>query len=84
MSVAEAHWRMWTSAGGEFSKVGLALEACGNTLKAQNVTVKDLLPTSSAPIMAALSVSPSSNRRATSTCGRERPMLGAPPPRSNA
>jgi intracellular sulfur oxidation DsrE/DsrF family protein len=28
----------------EFAKAGLALAACGNTMKAQNVTVKDLLP----------------------------------------
>lgn len=26
------------------SKLGLALEACGNTMKAQNVTLQDLLP----------------------------------------
>ena len=29
---------------GEFAKAGLSLAACGNTMKAQNVTVKDLLP----------------------------------------
>ena len=29
---------------GEFSKAGLALHACGNTMKLQNVTLKDLLP----------------------------------------
>jgi len=28
----------------EFSKAGLELNACGNTMKAQNVTLKDLLP----------------------------------------
>jgi len=28
----------------EFSKAGLQLNACGNTMKAQNVTLKDLLP----------------------------------------
>jgi intracellular sulfur oxidation DsrE/DsrF family protein len=29
---------------GQFSKAGLELAACGNTMKSQNVTVKDLLP----------------------------------------
>jgi intracellular sulfur oxidation DsrE/DsrF family protein len=29
---------------GEFSKVGLAAQACGNSMKTQNVTLKDLLP----------------------------------------
>jgi intracellular sulfur oxidation DsrE/DsrF family protein len=29
---------------GQFSKGGLELAACGNTMKAQNVTLKDLLP----------------------------------------
>ena len=29
---------------GEFSKAGLELNACGNTMKAQKVTLKDLLP----------------------------------------
>jgi intracellular sulfur oxidation DsrE/DsrF family protein len=29
---------------GEFSKAGLELNACGNTMKGQNVTLKDLLP----------------------------------------
>jgi intracellular sulfur oxidation DsrE/DsrF family protein len=29
---------------GEFAKSGLALTACGNTMKAQKVTLKDLLP----------------------------------------
>jgi uncharacterized protein len=29
---------------GQFSKTGLELAACGNTMKAQNVTLKDLLP----------------------------------------
>jgi uncharacterized protein len=29
---------------GEFSKEGLELNACGNTMKAQKVTLKDLLP----------------------------------------
>jgi intracellular sulfur oxidation DsrE/DsrF family protein len=28
----------------QFSKAGLELAACGNTMKSQNVTVKDLLP----------------------------------------
>ena len=28
----------------EFSKAGLQLNACGNTMKAQNVTLKELLP----------------------------------------
>ena len=28
----------------EFAKAGLALNACGNTMKAQQVSVKDLLP----------------------------------------
>ncbi len=28
----------------EFSKVGLQLNACGNTMKAQNLTLSDLLP----------------------------------------
>jgi len=28
----------------EFAKAGLALNACGNTMKAQNMTLKDLLP----------------------------------------
>ena len=28
----------------EFSKAGLQLNACGNTMKAQNVTLKDLMP----------------------------------------
>ena len=28
----------------QFSKAGLAMAACGNTMKSQNVTVKDLLP----------------------------------------
>jgi uncharacterized protein len=28
----------------EFSKAGLALHTCGNTMKLQNVTLKDLLP----------------------------------------
>lgn len=29
---------------GQFSKVGIELAACGNTMKAQNVMLKDLLP----------------------------------------
>jgi intracellular sulfur oxidation DsrE/DsrF family protein len=29
---------------GEFAKDGVELAACGNTMKAQNVTLKDLLP----------------------------------------
>ncbi|MBR1123079.1 DsrE family protein [Bradyrhizobium lablabi] len=29
---------------GQFSKAGLELAACGNTMKSQNVTVQDLLP----------------------------------------
>jgi uncharacterized protein len=29
---------------GEFSKTGLELNACGNTMKAQKITLKDLLP----------------------------------------
>lgn len=29
---------------GEFSKDGIELAACGNTMKAQNVTLQDLLP----------------------------------------
>jgi intracellular sulfur oxidation DsrE/DsrF family protein len=29
---------------GEFSKAGLAAQACGNSMKTQNVTLKDLLP----------------------------------------
>ena len=29
---------------GEFSKAGLELNACGNTMKATNITLKDLLP----------------------------------------
>ena len=29
---------------GEFAKAGLALAACGNTMKAQQITLKDLLP----------------------------------------
>ena len=29
---------------GEFSKAGLEMAACGNTMKSQNVTVKELLP----------------------------------------
>ena len=29
---------------GEFSKAGLAAQACGNTMKTQNVTLKGLLP----------------------------------------
>jgi intracellular sulfur oxidation DsrE/DsrF family protein len=29
---------------GEFSKAGLELNACGNTMKAQKVTLQDLLP----------------------------------------
>jgi intracellular sulfur oxidation DsrE/DsrF family protein len=29
---------------GQFSKAGLELAACGNTMKAQNVSLKDLLP----------------------------------------
>ena len=29
---------------GQFSKAGLELAACGNTMKSQNVTLKDLLP----------------------------------------
>jgi intracellular sulfur oxidation DsrE/DsrF family protein len=29
---------------GQFSKSGLELSACGNTMKAQNVTLKELLP----------------------------------------
>ena len=29
---------------GHFSKAGLELAACGNTMKAQNITLKDLLP----------------------------------------
>ncbi len=29
---------------GQFAKEGLELAACGNTMKAQNVTLKDLLP----------------------------------------
>jgi intracellular sulfur oxidation DsrE/DsrF family protein len=29
---------------GEFSKDGIELDACGNTMKAQNITLADLLP----------------------------------------
>ena len=29
---------------GQFSKAGLELAACGNTMKSQNVALKDLLP----------------------------------------
>jgi intracellular sulfur oxidation DsrE/DsrF family protein len=29
---------------GQFARAGLELAACGNTMKSQNVTVKDLLP----------------------------------------
>jgi intracellular sulfur oxidation DsrE/DsrF family protein len=29
---------------GEFSKAGLGAQACGNTMKTQNVTLRDLLP----------------------------------------
>ena len=29
---------------GEFAKAGLAAQACGNSMKTQNVTLKDLLP----------------------------------------
>ena len=29
---------------GQFSKAGLELAVCGNTMKSQNVTLKDLLP----------------------------------------
>ena len=29
---------------GQFSKAGLELAACGNTMASQNVTLKDLLP----------------------------------------
>jgi uncharacterized protein len=29
---------------GEFAKTGLELNACGNTMKAQKITLKDLLP----------------------------------------
>jgi hypothetical protein len=29
---------------GQFSKVGMEMAACGNTMKSQNVTVKELLP----------------------------------------
>ena len=29
---------------GEFSKAGLAAQACGNTMKTQNIALKDLLP----------------------------------------
>ena len=29
---------------GQFSRAGIELAACGNTMKSQNVTVKDLLP----------------------------------------
>ena len=29
---------------GEFSKAGLQMNACGNTMKATNITLKDLLP----------------------------------------
>jgi uncharacterized protein len=29
---------------GQFSKIGMELAACGNTMKAQSVTLKDLLP----------------------------------------
>lgn len=29
---------------GQFAKVGVELAACGNTMKSQNVTLKDLLP----------------------------------------
>ena len=29
---------------GRFSKAGLTLTACGNTMKAQNITLKDMLP----------------------------------------
>ena len=29
---------------GQFSKAGLEMAACGNTMKSQNVTVKELLP----------------------------------------
>jgi intracellular sulfur oxidation DsrE/DsrF family protein len=29
---------------GQFSRAGIELAACGNTMKSQNVTLKDLLP----------------------------------------
>jgi uncharacterized protein len=29
---------------GQFSKAGLEMAACGNTMKSQNVTVNELLP----------------------------------------
>ncbi|HEY4986287.1 MAG TPA: DsrE family protein, partial [Bradyrhizobium sp.] len=29
---------------GQFAKDGIELAACGNTMKAQNITLKDLLP----------------------------------------
>ena len=29
---------------GQFSKAGLELAVCGNTMKSQNITLKDLLP----------------------------------------
>jgi intracellular sulfur oxidation DsrE/DsrF family protein len=37
---------------GEFSKAGLELAACRNTMKSQNVTLGDLCRDSSAPIKA--------------------------------
>ena len=56
---------------GQFSKAGLELAACGNTMKSQNVSLKDLLPGFISAEKAAWSASPSCNRKDISTCGPE-------------
>jgi uncharacterized protein len=47
---------------GEFSKTGLAAQACGNSMRTQNVTLKDLLPGFAIADRGGLSVSPSCRR----------------------
>ncbi len=60
----------------KFSKTGLKLNACGNTMKAQKITLGDLLPASSRRAKAALSSSRNCRRRATCTCGRKAQRAG--------
>jgi len=58
----------------EMKKSGLELNACINTMRAQEVTLKDLLPgDSSSPTKVASCGSPNCNRRATFICGRNTP-----------
>jgi intracellular sulfur oxidation DsrE/DsrF family protein len=56
---------------GQFSKAGLELAVCGNTMKSQNITLKDLLPGFIVAERAAWCGSPSCNSRAMFTCGPE-------------